>query len=135
MLFKKERKKERKKWLCLTLGYADRLLLPQCELQKTITSYNCKYQYYMHYATTVLSRWDFSHGKFGLLSLVKASCDGHTAQSAVHTGCLRVSIIHRTLTWTAEFLTCVQMLMHTIAPRGYRDTARLVRVKRVCTES
>ena len=30
-------------------------------------------------------------------------------QSTVHPGCFSVSIIHRTLTWTAESLTCAQM--------------------------
>ena len=30
-------------------------------------------------------------------------------QPRVHGGCFNVSIIHRTLTWTTETLTCVQM--------------------------
>ena len=56
----------------------------------------------------------FSHGKFGLLSLGKASCDRYTTQPTVHVGCLSVLIIHQVLTWTAVCLTCAQMLMHTI---------------------
>ena len=36
-------------------------------------------------------------------------------QSTVHAGCLSVSIIHRTLTWTTGSLTCAQMLMSAIA--------------------
>ena len=35
--------------------------------------------------TTVLSQWDFSHGKFGLPSLGKASCD---RVALAHLGCL-----------------------------------------------
>ena len=50
---------------------------------------------------TVLSQWDFSHGKFGLRSLGKASCD-RVALSNLRgmLGVLTVSIIHRTLIWT-----------------------------------
>ena len=34
--------------------------------------------------------WDFSLGKFGLLFPGKASCDSHTTQPTVHTGCFSV---------------------------------------------
>ena len=36
-------------------------------------------------------------------------------QPRVHTGSFGVSIIHRTVTWTTESLTCAQMLMRGIA--------------------
>ena len=39
-------------------------------------------------------------------------------------GCLRVSIIHRTLTRTTGYLTCAQMLTHAIAHEGCTDTVR-----------
>ena len=42
----------------------------------------------------------------------------------MHAGCFSVSIIHQTLTWTTESLTCTQMLMHAIAHGGRRDTMR-----------
>ena len=74
--------------------------------------------------TTVLLQWDFSHGKFGFLSLEKASCDSHATQPTVHAGCFSVSIIHRTLTWTTGSLTCAQMLMHAIAHGGVRTQVR-----------
>ena len=45
-------------------------------------------------------------------------------QPTVHAGCFGVSIIHRTLTWTAGSLTCAQMLMHTIAHGGVRSHVR-----------
>ena len=58
---------------------------------------------------TVLSKWDFSHGKFGLPSLGKASCK-RVAQP--YLGCMlgifNVSTIHQTLTWTTGSLTCPQ---------------------------
>ena len=50
-----------------------------------------------------------SHGKFKLLSQGKTSCDSRATPPTVHAGCFSVSIIHQTLTWTAESLTCVQM--------------------------
>ena len=60
--------------------------------------------------TTVLSKWDFSHGKFGLPSLRKASCDKSRAtQARVYAGCFNVSIIHQTLTWTMGSLMYAQM--------------------------
>ena len=45
-------------------------------------------------------------------------------QPTVHAGCFRVSIIHRTLTWTTGSLTCAQMLMHAIAHGGVRTHVR-----------
>ena len=74
--------------------------------------------------TTVLSQRDFSHGKFGLLSLGTASCDSHATQPTVHVGCLSVSIIHQTLTRTAGSLTCAQILMCEIAHGGVRTHVR-----------
>ena len=79
----------------------------------------------MYFFTTVLSQWDFSQGKFGLLSPGKANCD-RVARPNVRCmlGVLGVSLIHRTLTWTIWSLTCAQMLMHAIAHGGCRDTVR-----------
>ena len=75
--------------------------------------------------TTVLSQWDFSHGKFELLppgeSQLRQTRSTHTT---VHAGCFSVSIIHRTRTWTTESLTCAQMLMHATAYGGCTDTVR-----------
>ena len=45
-------------------------------------------------------------------------------QPTVHDGCFRVSIIHRTPTWTTGSLTCAQMLMHAIAHGGVRTHVR-----------
>ena len=67
---------------------------------------------------SVLSQWDFSYGKFGLLSLGKASCDSRATQPTVHAGCFSISIIHGTLTWITGSLMCAQMLMHVIAHGG-----------------
>ena len=74
--------------------------------------------FFAFYFTTLLSHRDFSHGKFGLLSPGKASCDSRATQPTVHAGCFSVSIIHRTLTWITGSLTCAQMLMHAIAHGG-----------------
>ena len=45
-------------------------------------------------------------------------------QTTVHAGCVSVSIIHRTLTWTTGSLTCAQMLVHAIAHGGVRTHVR-----------
>ena len=45
-------------------------------------------------------------------------------QPTMLAGCLRVSIIHRTLTRTTGYLTCAQMLTHAIAHEGCTDTVR-----------
>ena len=64
------------------------------------------------FLTTVLSQWDFSHGKFGLLFPGKASCDRVALPSLLcMLGDFSVSIIHRTLTWTTGSFTCAQMLI------------------------
>ena len=42
----------------------------------------------------------------------------------VHVGYVCVAIIHQTLTWTTEFLTCAQILMHAIAHGGIWDIER-----------
>ena len=47
-----------------------------------------------------------------------------TTQPTVHTGCLSVSIIHQTLTWTAGSLTCTRMFMHAIAHGDVRIHVR-----------
>ena len=52
------------------------------------------------FLTTVLSQWDFSHGKFGLQSPGKASFDTVT---------LPKLLIHRTLPWTMGSLMCAQI--------------------------
>ena len=66
--------------------------------------------------TTVLSQWDFSHGKFGLLTPQESQLrQSRATQPTVHAGCFSVSIIHPTLTWTTGPLTCAQILMHAIA--------------------
>ena len=41
-------------------------------------------------------------------------------QPTVHAGRFGVSIVHRTLTWTTESLTCAQMLMHAVAHWGVK---------------
>ena len=80
---------------------------------------------FFFFFTTVLSQWDFSCGKFGLLSLGKASCDRVTLPNLrCMLGVVSVSIIHRTLTWTTGSLTCAQMLMHAIAHGDVRTHVR-----------
>ena len=57
--------------------------------------------------TTVLSQWDFSHGKIGLLFIGESQLRQSRAnQPTVRAGHFSVSIIHRTLTWTTGSLTC-----------------------------
>ena len=60
--------------------------------------------------TIVLSQSDFSQGKFGLPSPGKANCDRVALPNLrFMLRAFRVSIIHRTLTWTTGSLTCAQM--------------------------
>ena len=58
------------------------------------------YYYCYCYYTTVLSHWDFSQGKFGLLfphvSIIRRTLTWTTGSVT----CAQMSIIHRTLTWT-----------------------------------
>ena len=54
-------------------------------------------------------------------SQLRQSC---ATQPTVHAGCFSVSRIHRTLTWTTESLTCVQMFMHAIAHGSVRTHVR-----------
>ena len=76
------------------------------------------------YLTTVLSHWDFSQRKFGLLSPAGSQLrQSRAAQPTMHAGCFSVSLIHRTPTWSTGYLTCVQMLMRAIAHRGVRALA------------
>ena len=60
----------------------------------------------------------------GCLPRGKPAATGSRYPTYGHAGCLSVSVIHRTLTWTTGFLTCTQMLMHAIAQGGCTDTAR-----------
>ena len=69
----------------------------------------------------ILSHWDFSHGKFGLLSPGKVSCD-RIALPNQNAGLFGDFVIHRTLIWTTKSLTCAQMLMHAIAYGGVRTS-------------
>ena len=75
--------------------------------------------------TTVLSQWDFSYQKFGLLFLWESQLQQSCAiQPTEHAGCLSVSINHWTLTWTTGSITCAQMLMHANAHRGVQTHVR-----------
>ena len=47
-----------------------------------------------------------------------------TTQPMVHARCFSVPIIHQTVTWTTECLTCSQMLMHTIVNVGVKTHVR-----------
>ena len=63
------------------------------------------------------SHWDFSHGKFGLLSLGKGSCD---RVAPPNLPCILVVffIFHQTPTLTTGSLMCAQMLMQATAHGG-----------------
>ena len=74
--------------------------------------------YIFTFFTTALSQWDFSHGKFGLPSPGKASCNSHATHPTMHAECFSVFIVHQTLTWSTGSLTCAQMKMHVIAHGG-----------------
>ena len=81
----------------------------------------------------VLSHWDFSHGKFGLLSLGKASCDIVALRSLrCMLSIFSVSTIHRTLAWTTGSLTCAQMLIIAIAHGGVQTYLRESALKVDC---
>ena len=55
--------------------------------------------FFFFFSTTVLSKWDFSKGKFGLPSPGKpAATESRYTQPTVYAGCFSVFIIHRTLT-------------------------------------
>ena len=65
--------------------------------------------YLIYLFSTVLSRWDFSHGKFELLFPGESQLrQGLATQPTVHAGYFSVPIIHRTLTLTTGSLTCAQ---------------------------
>ena len=122
-----------KRWLHPLHLLGPVLLEPRSNQQTNKTTMEANFYFFfsLHILfTTVLSQWDFSHGKFGLLSPGKAGCDSHATQPTVHARCFSVSIIHQTLTWTTRSLMCAQILMHAVAHGGYMDTH-----KRVCTES
>ena len=58
------------------------------------------------------------HENFGLLSPEKSQQPHSRAtMPTVHAWCFRVSIIHRTLTWTTGSLKCAKMFIHAIAHR------------------
>ena len=96
---------------CLITGRGDRLVITFLLLLLLIA---------------VLSQWDFSHGKFWLLSPGKAICDSHATQPMVHAWCLSVSIIYRTLAWTFNMCTDVNTCDCTW---GYMDTVRETALK------
>ena len=53
-------------------------------------------------------------GCFSWESQLRQNC---VTQPMAHTECLHVSLIHQTLSWTMESLTCTQMLMN-MTPHG-----------------
>ena len=66
---------------------------------------------------TVLSQWDFSHGKFGLLLLTKASLlQSHATQPTLHAMRFSVSMIQRTPAWATQ--SYAHLLMHATAHGG-----------------
>ena len=77
---------------------------------------------FFFFFTTVLSYWNFSHGKFGLLSPGKVSFD---RAALLNLRCMLVvfSLIRRTLAWTTGSLTCAQMSMHAIVHRAVRTSS------------
>ena len=75
--------------------------------------------------TSVLSPWDFSRGKFGLLSPGKVSCNRVALPNLLCVlGVLVFFMIYRTLSWTTGSLTRAQTLMHTIENGGVRTHVR-----------
>ena len=103
----------------ISIGRCQFPLFPDCSVPffKHIFSFT--------FFSTILSQWDFSHRKFGLPSLGKASCDRVALPNLRCTlGCFSVSIIHRTLTMATGFLTCTLMQMHPIVHKGITDTVR-----------
>ena len=107
-------------WMPETARNLNMSLKPWWTRKSVITCNTPKLNMILFFLTTVLSHWDFSHEKYGLLSPGKASCDSGATQPKLHVGCFRVSILHWTLTWTTGFLMCAQMLMHVIPHRGVR---------------
>ena len=64
-------------------------------------------------------------GNSGCFLRVKSQLrQSRATQPTLHAGCFSVSIIHRTLTWTAGSLTCVQMFTRAIAHGGVRTHVR-----------
>ena len=57
----------------------------------------------------------FLQGKSVVLPAESQLQQSRVTQPWVHAGCLSVSIIHRTLTWTTGSSVCAQMLMHAVA--------------------
>ena len=75
--------------------------------------------FFFYNCIAVLSHWDFYHGKFGLLSFEKASCDRVVLPNLWCTlGVFSVCIIHQSLTQTTGSLMCTQMLMRAMAHWG-----------------
>ena len=78
--------------------------------------------YLFNFFTTALSHWDFPHGKSGLLSPGKASCDSHATQPILVAGYFSVSIIYRTLTWTTASFDVHTDVNACVCARGCTDT-------------
>ena len=76
--------------------------------------------------TTVLSQWDFSHGKFGLLSPGESQLrQSRATQPVVHARwCFGVSVIHQTLTWTTGSFNVRTDVNACDCARGCTDTVR-----------
>ena len=66
--------------------------------------------FFFFFLTIVLSHWDFSYGKFGLLSPSESQLrQTRVTQPTVHAVCSSVSVTHRPLMKTTGSLTCAQM--------------------------
>ena len=75
--------------------------------------------------TTVVSKWDSSHGTFGLLSPGKASYDRvELPNLRCMLGVFGVSIIQRTLTWTDRIFNVRTDVNACDCTRGCTDTVR-----------
>ena len=80
--------------------------------------------------TTVLSHWDFSHGKCGLLSPGKpAATESRYPTYGTCWVCFGVSIIHRTLSWTTGSFTRAHVLMYAIAHGSVRTPEESLQCK------
>ena len=80
-----------------------------------------------------MSPWDFSRGKFGLLSPGKVSCNRVALPNLLCVlGVLVFFMIYRTLSWTTGSLTRAQTLMHTIENGGVRTHVRESALKVDC---
>ena len=85
------------------------LPFPQPTAWRLLTLPSFFFSFFTLLFTTVVSKWNFSHGKFGLPSKESQLRQSRATQPTVYAGCYSVSVIHRTLTWTTGSLTCAQM--------------------------